>query len=56
MYYLYRNLANRLNPAAMEAHDREAALAIHLDLLTKGSQSDDIGLWMSGIKQLIMRL
>ncbi|KAL0062586.1 protein transport protein S31 [Marasmius tenuissimus] len=41
---------------AMEAHDRAAALAIHVDLLTRGSQTDDIGLWMSGIKQLIMRL
>jgi len=41
---------------AMAAHDRPAALAIHVDLLTRGSQTDDIGLWMSGIKQLIMRL
>ncbi|KAJ7139389.1 hypothetical protein C8R44DRAFT_693828 [Mycena epipterygia] len=41
---------------AMESHDRPAALAIHVDLLTRGSQTDDIGLWMSGIKQLIMRL
>jgi len=41
---------------AMEAHDRDAALAIHVDLLTKGSQTDDIGLWMSGLKQLILRL
>ncbi|KAF8168890.1 hypothetical protein BJ912DRAFT_1048573 [Pholiota molesta] len=41
---------------AMDAHDRPAALAIHVELLTRGSQTDDIGLWMSGIKQLIMRL
>ncbi|TBU47884.1 hypothetical protein BD309DRAFT_950771 [Dichomitus squalens] len=41
---------------AMEAHDRDAALAIHMDLLTRGSLTDDIGLWMSGIKQLIVRL
>jgi len=41
---------------AMEARDRPAALAIHVDLLTRGSQTDDIGLWMSGVKQLIMRL
>ncbi|KIJ63089.1 hypothetical protein HYDPIDRAFT_182419 [Hydnomerulius pinastri MD-312] len=41
---------------AMAAHDRDSALAIHVDLLTRGSQTDDIGLWMSGIKQLIMRL
>ncbi|KAF5370333.1 hypothetical protein D9758_007002 [Tetrapyrgos nigripes] len=41
---------------AMEARDRPNALAIHVDLLTRGSQTDDIGLWMSGVKQLIMRL
>ncbi|KAF7367477.1 Nucleoporin-interacting protein [Mycena sanguinolenta] len=41
---------------AMESRDRQAALAIHVDLLTRGSQTDDIGLWMSGVKQLIMRL
>lgn len=41
---------------AMENHDRQTALAIHVDLLTRGSQTDDIGLWMSSIKQLIMRL
>ncbi|KDR76547.1 hypothetical protein GALMADRAFT_66967 [Galerina marginata CBS 339.88] len=41
---------------AMDAHDRPAALSIHVELLTRGSQTDDIGLWMSGIKQLIMRL
>ncbi|KAI8971291.1 hypothetical protein BD414DRAFT_540468 [Trametes punicea] len=41
---------------AMEAHDRETAMAIHMDLLTRGSLTDDIGLWMSGIKQLIIRL
>ena len=44
--------------AAMKNHDRPAALAIHVDLLTRGSltDSDDIGLWMSGIKRLILRL
>ncbi|KAG5641968.1 hypothetical protein DXG03_003842 [Asterophora parasitica] len=41
---------------AIENHDRPAALAIHVDLLTRGSLTDDIGLWMSGVKQLIMRL
>ncbi|KAM5541833.1 hypothetical protein V8D89_004562 [Ganoderma adspersum] len=41
---------------AMEAHDREAAMGIHMELLTRGSLTDDIGLWMSGIKQLIVRL
>ncbi|KAK7685054.1 hypothetical protein QCA50_011891 [Cerrena zonata] len=38
------------------AHDRDSALALHVELLTQGSQTDDIGLWMSGVKQLIMRL
>ncbi|TFK96771.1 hypothetical protein BDV98DRAFT_608060 [Pterulicium gracile] len=42
--------------AAMQSRDRPASLAIHMDLLTKGSQTDDIGLWMSGVKQLIMKL
>jgi len=41
---------------AMEAHDRPAALAIHVDLLTRGSATDEIGIWMSGVKQLIMRM
>ncbi|TFK70699.1 hypothetical protein BDN72DRAFT_794932 [Pluteus cervinus] len=40
---------------AMEAHDRQAALAIHIDLLTRGSQTDDIAMWMSGLKQLIQQ-
>ncbi|TFK49239.1 hypothetical protein OE88DRAFT_1662672 [Heliocybe sulcata] len=41
---------------AMAAHDREAALTIHMDLLTRGALTDDIGLWMSAVKQLVMRL
>lgn len=49
------NLTHAL-PPAMAAHDRDGALAIHVDLLTKGSLTDDIGLWMSGLKQLILRL
>jgi protein transport protein SEC31 len=40
---------------AMANHDRELALAIHVDILTRSS-GDDITLWMSGVKQLIMRL
>ena len=40
---------------AMASHDRELALAIHVDMLTRSS-GDDITLWMSGVKQLIMRL
>lgn len=39
----------------MEAHDRDAALQLHVNLLTS-SNGDDIALWMSGVKQLIMRL
>ncbi|KAL6299339.1 hypothetical protein BKA93DRAFT_608197 [Sparassis latifolia] len=42
--------------SAMASHDRDAAMALHMDLLTTGSLTDDIALWMSGIKQLIMRL
>ncbi|KAI0747191.1 hypothetical protein C8Q80DRAFT_1179960 [Daedaleopsis nitida] len=41
---------------AMEAHDRDQALAIHMDILTRASATEDIGLWMSGVKQLILRL
>ncbi|KAF8629447.1 hypothetical protein AX15_003441 [Amanita polypyramis BW_CC] len=41
---------------AMEAQDRPAALAIHVDLLTRESQTENIALWMSGIKQLILRI
>jgi protein transport protein SEC31 len=40
---------------AMANHDRELALAIHVNMLTRSS-GDDITLWMSGVKQLIMRL
>ena len=40
----------------MEAHNRDAAMALHMELLTTGSLTDDIGLWMSGLKQLIMRM
>ena len=45
-----------MHTPAMEAHDREAALLIHIDLLTRGSQTDDIALCMTGIKQVIMHL
>jgi protein transport protein SEC31 len=47
-----------LNPllVAMQAHDGPSATAIHVDLLTRGSRTDDIGLWMSGVKQLIIRM
>ncbi|KAI9459387.1 hypothetical protein F5148DRAFT_1218787 [Russula earlei] len=40
---------------AMASRDRELALAIHVDILTRSS-GDDITFWMSGVKQLIMRL
>ncbi|KAH7100125.1 hypothetical protein BKA62DRAFT_640384 [Auriculariales sp. MPI-PUGE-AT-0066] len=41
---------------AIQARDRPAATAIHMDLLTRASASEDIGLWMSGLKQMIQRL
>ncbi|KAI0826287.1 hypothetical protein BC629DRAFT_1434747 [Irpex lacteus] len=41
---------------AIQARDREGALAIHIDLLRTGSLTDDIGIWMAGVKQLIIRL
>ncbi|KAI6026643.1 hypothetical protein BKA83DRAFT_95000 [Pisolithus microcarpus] len=55
---LSKSVLDQLNELtkAMEAHDREAALSIHVDLLTRGSQTDDISLWMSSVKQLIIRL
>lgn len=40
----------------MQVRDQQRALALHVDLLTEGSRTDDIGLWMSGVKQLIVRL
>jgi len=41
---------------AMATRNRDASMAIHVDLLTRGSMTDDIGLWMAGVKQLIIRL
>lgn len=41
---------------AIAAHDQPRSLAIHADLLAQGSRTDDIGLWMSAIKQIILRL
>ncbi|KAG8707756.1 protein transport protein S31 [Ceratobasidium sp. 423] len=41
---------------SMQANDAQGAIAIHDDLLTRGSRTDDIGLWMSGVKQLIIRM
>ncbi|QRV81661.1 transporter protein Sec31 [Ceratobasidium sp. AG-Ba] len=41
---------------AMRAGDGPGATSIHVDLLTRGSRTDDIGLWMSGVKQLIIRM
>ena len=55
--HLYLNLFKLTDlGAAMKNRDRPAALAIHVDLLTRGSQTENIALWMSGIKQLILRL
>ena len=42
--------------SAIAVRDQRRALEIHLDLLTQGSRTDDIGLWMSAVKQLIIRL
>jgi len=41
---------------SMQSRDQRRALDQHVDLLTSGSRTDDIGLWMSGVKQLIIRL
>ncbi|KAG8898035.1 protein transport protein S31 [Tulasnella sp. 403] len=41
---------------AMEQRDPQAALATHVDMLTRASATDDIALWMSGVKMLIMRM
>lgn len=38
---------------AIAARDPQAALAMHVDMLTRGPSSDDMSVWMSGIKQLI---
>ena len=40
---------------AMEARDRPAVLELRVDLLTRGSQTDDIGLWMSRITSTLSR-
>ncbi|KAL5498571.1 SEC31 [Sanghuangporus vaninii] len=42
--------------ASQDPHRRERALGMHADLLAQGSRTDDIGLWMSAIKLLIVRL
>ncbi|KAG8748083.1 protein transport protein S31, partial [Ceratobasidium sp. 423] len=39
---------------SMQVNDTQGAIAIRADLLTRGSRTDDIGLWMSGVKQLII--
>ncbi|PPQ85655.1 hypothetical protein CVT26_011410 [Gymnopilus dilepis] len=41
---------------AMDAYDCHAALVEYVELLTRELQADDTGLWMSGIKQLILTL
>ena len=40
----------------MKTRNRDSALALHMELLTKGSPTDDFSFWMSGLKQLIIRL
>ena len=49
------NESDNAHPA-MEVHDQEVVLLIHVNLLTSGSQIDDIALWMTGIKQLIVHV
>ncbi|CAE6335144.1 unnamed protein product [Rhizoctonia solani] len=41
---------------SMQSGNAQKATSIHVDLLTRGSRTDDIGLWMSGVKQLIIRM
>ncbi|GJJ10681.1 hypothetical protein Clacol_004908 [Clathrus columnatus] len=41
---------------AMISRNRDASMALHVELLTQGSVTDDIGVWMAGVKQLIIRL
>lgn len=40
----------------MERRDQQTALQIHVEMLTTATASDDIALWASGVKLLIMRL
>ncbi|CCO35857.1 Protein transport protein sec31 [Rhizoctonia solani AG-1 IB] len=41
---------------SMQSSNAQKATSIHVDLLMRGSRTDDIGLWMSGVKQLIIRM
>jgi len=51
-------LVDQLNllTQAMERGDQATALAAHVDMLTKASPGDEVALWMSGVKLLIMRM
>lgn len=40
----------------MERRDQQAALQTHVEMLTNATAADDIALWMSGVKLLIMRM
>jgi len=40
----------------VKRRDHNQAMAIHAHLLANGSKTDDIGMWMSGVKQLINRM
>ena len=39
--------------SGVQTRDIQRAMAMHVELLTSGSRTDDIGLWMSGLKQLL---
>ncbi|KAH8826242.1 hypothetical protein DL96DRAFT_1710834 [Flagelloscypha sp. PMI_526] len=41
---------------AMQAGDKGAALAIHVELITRATQSENLGLPLSAVKQLVVRL
>ncbi|KAG8985457.1 protein transport protein S31 [Tulasnella sp. JGI-2019a] len=55
---LSKSVSDQLNALtdAMERRDQQAALQIHVDMLTTATASDDIALWAPGVKLLIMRL
>jgi len=55
---LPKSVVEQLNTLtqAMERRDQQTALATHVDLLTKASGTEDIAVWMSGVKLLIMRM
>jgi len=55
---LPRNVTDGLGKIvqAMNAHNRGAATELHKELFTTDHPPEDFGLWMSGLKELILRL